>query len=246
MSFLENLERFKQKKDLVDELVFYESIISKKLTNNNFKSALEKVESALRLIEDNKQDYNIEKELSEFKKLHQIIVSELQNCQKIYYRRYNNLLKENLTESNLENFSKLLAMLKEEVDEYLNKYNLEDLCTNINRYFKFINKLYTIISSYKILNYHGASNKILEFAKELREENFPNIKLLIFSIYQNLLKSQFYGFSKKHEKISITELSNILLIKQESLTNFIDLIIKEPNSPIKKYNITSQEVIFNR
>ncbi|GAJ17414.1 unnamed protein product, partial [marine sediment metagenome] len=82
--------------------------------------------------------FDLKNELSEFNELQQKARVELDNRRKIYLRRYDNLLKENLTESNLENFTKLLAMLKSEVDEKLNKYNLQELCDNINLYFKFI------------------------------------------------------------------------------------------------------------
>ena len=39
---------------------------------------------------------------------------------------------------------KLLAMLKNEVDKNLDRYNLENISQNINRYFEFIKRLYMI------------------------------------------------------------------------------------------------------
>jgi len=246
MIFKDKLEQYKQRKDLITELDFYKSIISKRIENKNLKSALEKIGSAIILIKENQQFYNLDIELSEFEILKEEIISELEVCQKFYTRRYSNLLKEILTESNIENFLRLLAMLKGEVDENLENYNLEDLSARINRYFIFLKRLYTIISSYKILHYHGASNKILEFVKEIKSEDYPNIKALIFYIYQDLLNSQFSNFSKHYDKLSITELSEKLAINQDSLSNFIDIIMKDPNCPIKKYNNFTQEVIFNR
>ena len=246
MTFLHKPDRIKQKKDLMEELNFYKSMILKNLSNKHYKSASEKVNSAVILIKEYQDHYNLTKEISEFKDLNQKINLELKSCQNVYYRRYDNLLKETLKESNLENFSKLLAMLKDEVDENINHYSLENLATEINTYFKFINKLYMIINSYKILNYHGASAIILQFVKEIKNENFPNIKILIFQIYQKLLKNQFYGFSKQLEKITISELSRRLAINSDQLASFINLIIKEPRSPIKRYNTFTHEIIFNK
>jgi len=246
MSFKDKLEQYKQRKDLIDEIDFYKSIILKKIEYKNFKSVLEKIESAITLIKENQQFYNLDNELSEFENLKEEIISELEMCQKFYTRRYSNLLKETLTESNIENFLRLLAMLKGEVDENFDSYNLEDLSTRINKYFIFLKRLYTIISSYKVLHYHGASNKILEFVKEIKSEDYPNVKALIFYIYQDLLNNQFSNFSKQYDKLSITELSEKLAINQDSLSNFLGIIMKDPNCPIKKYNTYTQEVIFSR
>lgn len=246
MSFKDKLDQYKQRKDLIDELDFYKSIISKRIEHKNFRSALEKIESAIILIKENQQIYNLDIELSEFENLKEEIISELEMCQKFYTRRYSNLLKETLTESNLENFLRLLAMLKGEVDENLDNFNLKDLSARIKKYFTFLKRLYTIISSYKVLNYHGASNKILEFVKEIKSEDYPNIKALIFYIYQDLLNNQFSNFSKQYDKLSITELSDKLAINQDSLSHFLDIIMKDPNCPIKNYNTYTQEVIFSR
>jgi hypothetical protein len=49
----------------------------------------------------------------------------------IYERRFNNLLKEKLNEANFESFSKLLAILKSEVDRNLDRCNLEEISENI-------------------------------------------------------------------------------------------------------------------
>ncbi|MFX1414215.1 MAG: hypothetical protein ACFFA2_10300 [Promethearchaeota archaeon] len=244
MSFKDKLKEFKHKNDLTEELQEYKSMISKKTEHSEFKYALNKVESAITLIKENQQIINLDAELSEFYNLRENIIIEIEKHQKFYQRRYQNLLKETLTEYNLENFLKLLAMLKDEVDENINNYNLYELSDKIDRCFVFLKRLYTIISSYKILNYRGASSKILEFVRLIKNENYPNIKALIFLIYQNLLNQQIYTFAKKYPKISITELSERLAINQESLTDVLDIIMKNPDCPIKKYNTYTQEVIF--
>ena len=103
-----NLESFKNKKDLIDELYYYKSIILKKIKNGDYNSALEKVRSALVLIEEHKDSFNIEKELLDFYNINKKVRDDLVNHRMIYERRFNNLLKEKLSENNLENFSKLL------------------------------------------------------------------------------------------------------------------------------------------
>ena len=182
MGIKNNLQSFKSKKELIEELNYYKSLIIKKVKNGDYYSALEKVRSALVLLEEYRDNFNIKKELIEFYELSKKVVSELSNHRRIYERRFKNLLRERLNEANLENFSKLLAMLKNEVDDNLTKYNLHDLRDNIITYFTLIKKIYTIISSYKVLNYNDASVKILKFVKEFKVENYPNLKDLISSI----------------------------------------------------------------
>ena len=97
----------------------------------------------------------------------------------LYQRRFNNLLKERLSESNLENFSKLLAMLKNDIDHNLDKYNLMDISASISNYFRFIKKIYEILSCYKVLNYHNAADKIFDFVRDIKSEDLPNLKVLI-------------------------------------------------------------------
>ena len=118
MNFNSNLESFKNKRDLVDELDYYKSIILKKVKNGDYKSALEKVRSALILLEEHQRYFNIEKELHDFYKLNKNIKDELMNHRMIYERRFNNLLREKLSEANLEHFSKLLAMFKNDSIEF--------------------------------------------------------------------------------------------------------------------------------
>ncbi len=246
MSLNDKFDGYKRKKELIEELNVYKSIILKKLDIDDFKSALVKIGSALTLIVEHQNYFDLKNELGEFNELQQKARVELDNCRKIYLRRYDNLLKENLTESNLENFTKLLAMLKSEVDENLNRYNLQELRDNINLYFKFIKKLYTIISSYKILNYNDASEKILNCVKDLNHENFPNLKSLILNIYQTLLLIQFEQMSEKFEKLTINEISEKLSIVPERIEDIIKFIQNQPNNPIKKYVMYNKEVFFKR
>ncbi|MFW9877859.1 MAG: hypothetical protein ACFFG0_32655, partial [Candidatus Thorarchaeota archaeon] len=133
-----------------------------------------------------------------------------------------------------------------EVDQNLDKYNLEDISENITRYFRFIKKLYEILSCYKVLNYHDASNKIFEFVKAIKSENFPNLKLLISLVYQNLLNYKLLEFSKEYNKISISTLSTKMAISQDRLVDLVNLIMKQPKSPIKNYISDTQEVYFKK
>jgi len=235
-----------KKKELIEELEFYKSIIVKKMDSDDFNSALIKIESTLTLIEEYQSDFDLEKETKEFTQLQQKLRVEFDEHRKIFLRRYDNLTKENLTEANLENFTKLLAMLKNEVDDNLNQYNLHDLRDDINTYFAYIKKLYTIISSYKVLNYNDASGKMLTFMKESRNVNFPNLKELVTTIYQNLLFIQFESMAKNYEKLSINEISEKLSISPDKIEDIINLLLNNPKSPIKKYTQYNRQVIFNK
>jgi hypothetical protein len=240
----DKIEKYKNKKVLLNELDLYKSMILKKFEEKSYRSALEKVKSAIVLIQEYQEEFNLEIELKEFNDINQCINDELKEYKKVFRRRYENLLKEELTESNLENFIKLLAMLKEEVDMNLDKYNLYQLRDNINDYFKFIKKLYVILSTYEVLNFHDASNKILTFGTEIKQHNFPNLKDLILIIYQKLLIHQLIELSKNYNKLTLNRLSEILVIKPEHLLDFLKLIIKQPNSPIKSYNPRTQVILL--
>ena len=246
MSSNHNIDRYKQKKEIIEELDFYKTIILKKMDIDDFNSALIKIESALTLLNEYQADFDLKKETKEFAQLQQKLRVEFDEHRNLYIRRYNNLLKETLTEANLENFIKLLAMLKNEVDDNLNQYNLHDLRDYINTYFTYIKKLYTIISSYRVLNYTDASGKMLSFMKEARFVNFPNLKELVTNIYQNLIIIQFESMSKNYEKLSIKEISEKLSISPDKIEEIIKLLINKPKSPLKKYSEYNQEVIFNK
>jgi len=246
MTLNNNFIVYKQKKELLKELSVYQSFVIKKIDIEDFRSALSKIDSALTLINEFQSFFDLKTELEEFSKIRQEVLSEFDNRRNIYIRRYNNLLKETLTESNLENFLKLLAMLKKEVDDNLNKYNLRDLQDNIITYFTLIKKMYTIISSYKVLNYNNASVRILKFVKEFKVENYPNLKALLSNIYQNLLLLQFEIMSENYDRLSLHEISEKLAIAPDRLEDIISLFIDKQKSPIKKYVKYNNEVIFNQ
>jgi len=241
-----NFARYKQKKELIKELNVYQSFVLNKIGIEDFKSALTKVDSALTLIDEFQSYFDLKPELEEFSEIRQKVLSEFNNHRNIYLRRYNNLLKEPLTETNLEDFLKLLAMLKNEVDNNLNKYNLYDLQNNIITYFTFIKKLYIIISSYKVLNYNDASGKILKFVKDYKVDNYPNLKDLLSTIYKNLLFIQFKLMSENYDKLSLREISEMLSIAPERVEDIINLIMNKQKSPIKKYKKYNNELIFNK
>ncbi|MBY8987856.1 MAG: hypothetical protein KGD61_05330 [Candidatus Lokiarchaeota archaeon] len=246
MTFNNNFVKYKQKKGLLEELSVYQSFVLKKIDIKDFKSALSKIDSALTLIEEFQSYFDLKPELKKFSEIRQKVQSEFDNRRNIYIRRYNNLLKEPLTETNLEDFLKLLAMLKNEVDNNLNKYDLYDLQGNIITYFTFIKKLYTIISSYKVLNYNDASGKILKFVKDYKVNNYPNLKDLVSIIYQNLLFLQFKLMSENYDKLSLRDISEMLAIAPEKVEDIINLIIDKQKSPIKKYTKYNNELTFNR
>ncbi len=237
---------YKQKKELLKELNVYQSFVLKKIDIEDFKSALLKIDSALTLIDEFQSEFDLKSELEEFSKIRQEVLSEFENRRKIYLRRYNNLLKETLTETNLEDFLKLLAMLKSEVDDNLNKYNLHELHDNIITYFTLIKKIYTIISSYKVLNYSDASVRILKFVKEFKVKNYPNLKALLSNIYQNLLLLQFEIMSENYDRLSLGDISEKLAIAPDRLEDIIHLFLSKQNSPINRYIKFKNVVIFNR
>ena len=236
---------YKQKKELLKELNIYQSFVLKKIDIEDFKSALLKIDSALTLIDEFQSEFDLKTEFEEFSKIRQEVLNEFENRRKIYIRRYNNLLKETLTETNLEDFLKLLAMLKSEVDDNLNKYNLHELQDNIITYFTLIKKIYTIISSYKVLNYSDASVRILKFVKEFKVKNYPNLKALLSNIYQNLLFLQFEIMSENYDRLSLGEISEKLAISPDRLEDIINLFLNKQNSPIKRYIKFKNVVIFN-
>jgi len=241
-----NYAIYKQKKELIKELNVYQSFVLKKINIKDFKSALSKIDSALTLIDEFQSYFDLKPKLKEFSEIRQKVLNEFDNHRNIYLRRYNNLLKEPLTETNLEAFLKLLAMLKNEVDDNLNKYNLYDLRDNIITYFTFIKKLYTIISSYKVLNYNDASGKILKFVKDSKVDSYPNLKVLISIIYKNLLFIQFKLMSENYDKLSLREISEMLSLAPERVEDIINLFINKQKSPIKKYTKYNNELIFNK
>jgi len=122
--------------------------------------------------------------------------------------------------------------------------NLEYIHSMITKYFKHIKKLYEILSCYKTLNYYDVSEKIFNFVKEVKSENFPNLILLISSIYQDLLSYRLYLFSTEYDKLSISTLSKKMAINQDKLVDFILYIQTLPKSPVKDFNSITNEIIF--
>jgi hypothetical protein len=236
--------RYRNKKDLLDELKIHKELAIKKINQLDLDTALKKVKSAIILIEEAQDYLDLDDELEEFHQLNQKIIDERYSHREWYLRKYNNLLKENLTEENLESFLKLLAMLKDEVDGVVNKFNLEDVQFHINSYFKYLRKVYGIISSYKILEFSKASDQILGFAKEIRPENFNNLKALTLSLYRNLITNKLQEISKFQNHCHLNELCDKLAISNEDLFKILNLLEENPQNPIERYNRKTQEILF--
>lgn len=236
----------KVKKNLLDDLKYYNKFIKKKIELDDLFSALNKTKSAITLIEEYQNDFDLNNELAEFIKLSQQINLELRERRRFYLRRYNNLLKEKLNESNLVNFMKLLAMLKNEVDNNLNHYDLKDIHDKINKYFVYIKRIYEILSCCDILNYYDVTGKIFSFVNDLRSENYPNLKYLVSSIFKNLITKRLLEFGKEYKIIPISTLSRRIAIKQEYLIKVIDSMKKQSKTPIIEYNPSAQVVVFKK
>jgi len=235
---------YKDKKNLVQELDIYKEMILKKVEELDLTSAIKKVNSALTLIHENQEYFNLDQELSTFLQLQQKVTQERKIHLDKIMRRYNNLLKEELNESNLENFSKLLAMLKEEVDGCNSKFGLGEIQNKINEYFHFIKKIYILINSSKILEFQKASNAILKFAQEIKSVDYQNLKGLTLTLYRNLITEQLTNLSKSHHSITINELSQELSVMPEDVIRVINLIQNSTNSPIERFDYKSELVVF--
>ncbi|MBY9003837.1 MAG: hypothetical protein KGD73_07685 [Candidatus Lokiarchaeota archaeon] len=236
--------RYNNKKDLLDELYLHKELTLKKINQLDFDSAIKKVKSAIILIEEAQEYFNLDDELDSFLQLNQRINEERSSHREWYLRKYNNLLREDLTEENIDSFLKLLAMLKDEVDGVVNKFSLEDVQYHINSYFEYLKKMYGIISSYKILEFSKASNQILRFAKEIRPETFNNLKALTLSLYRNLVTNKLREISKIQNRCQMDELCEKLTISYDDLIKVLELIEENPQNPIKNINLRSQEIVF--
>ena len=236
--------RYNNKKDLLDELYLHKELTLKKINQLDFDSAIKKVKSAIILIEEAQEYFNLDDELDSFLQLNQRINEERISHREWYLRKYNNLLREDLTEENIDSFLKLLAMLKDEVDGVVNKFSLEDVQYHINSYFEYLKKMYGIISSYKILEFSKASNQILRFAKEIRPETFNNLKALTLSLYRNLVTNKLREISKIQNRCQMDELCEKLTISYDDLIKVLELIEENPQNPIKNINLRSQEIVF--
>jgi len=236
--------RYNNKKDLLDELNLHKELTLKKINQLDLDSALKKVNSAIILIEEAQEYFDLDDELDAFLQLNQKIINERLAHREWYLRKYNNLIKEDLTEENLDSFFKLLAMLKDEVDGVVNKFSLEDVQYHINSYFKYLKKMYGIISSYKILEFNKSSNQILNFAKEIRPEKFNNLKALTLSLYRSLVTNKLRDISKMQNSCQMNELCEMLAISNDDIIKVLELLEDNPQNPIKKFNKRTQEIVF--
>ena len=246
MSLQERFENFKTKKQLIEELDLYKSLIIKKRDKQDYCSALEKLNSALILINEKYEEFDLDRERNELESLRFEIKSEIMHNRRKYLRRYHGLINEHLTKDNLEGFCRLLTMLKVQVDNNLERLSLQDMHEEITMYFKYIKKLYAILSSYRILNYHKASNQILKLASELKHVNYPNLKKFTYSLYSELLYSKLNEISVRYERIKLNELSQILAIDPHNLSEIIAKLIRKDESPIKYYIPKTEEIVFNK
>ena len=73
MSSNHKIDRYKQKKEIIEELDFYKSIILKKTDIDDFNSALIKIGSALTFLEEYQSEFDLKKETKEFTLLQQKI-----------------------------------------------------------------------------------------------------------------------------------------------------------------------------
>ena len=246
MSLQERFGKFKTKKQLISELELHKDLIIKKCKLQDYCSALEKLKSALILINENQEEFDLHQEQSEIENLRFEIKSEIMHSRRKFLRRYHGLLNEHLTKDNLEGFCKLLTMLKVQIDKNLEQLNLHEIHDEINTYFKYIKKLYTILSSYRVLNFNNASRQILRLASELKHMHYPNLRKFTYSLYHELLYSKLNEVSKRHERIKLAELSEILAIDPNNLSDLIAKLIKKDKSPIQYYIPKTKEIVFNR
>ena len=235
---------YKNKKDLLQELDLYQEMILRKIDEVDLISAMKKVKSAITLIQENQNYFNLDQELSIFMKLHQKVIKDKLYHRDRIIRKYENLLNEDLNEDNLNNFCKLLAMLKEQVDEGSTKFGLDEIQNRINEYFQCIKKMYILISSYKILEFQKASSEILKFAQEIKSGEFKNLKGLTLSLYRNLIANQLQTLSKSRDYITINELSQELNIKPKDLVKIINLIYEDVDTPIRRFDSMTELIIF--
>jgi len=244
--FKEKIELFKTKRELRKELKFYKEFIFKKLESEDLNSSLNKARSALTLIKEHQDLFNLEDVLEEFDEINLKITSELKRHRDTYVNQLYDLLKEKIDENNLEKLMKLLAVLKSKVDKNLASFNLEDIQSNIISYFKFIKRLFIIMSSYEVVNYFEVSENIFLFIQDLEFEDFPNLNDYINSLFQKLISRRLFELAHQFEKITLSELSDKLALSQDDLEEFIFTILEEPDSPIKVFNSTRNEIILKK
>jgi hypothetical protein len=246
MSLQERIKKFRTKKELIKELSLYKTLIVKKHNQQEYFSALEKLKSAIILINEYQEDFDLDQECHELEQIRYDIKSEIMHKRRKFLRRYHGLLNERLSKENLEGFCRLLAMFKIQIDDNLERLNLQGMQKEITAYFKYIKKLYIILSSYKILNFHSASNQILRFAGELKHVNYPNITKFTYSLYNEMLYSKLNELSQRQSRIKLAELSQILAIEPDKLSELITKLMKKEECPINTYISKTQEFVFKK
>ncbi|TXT59044.1 MAG: hypothetical protein BAJALOKI2v1_260013 [Promethearchaeota archaeon] len=238
-------ENLKSKKEIQKELEVYESFVKKKLISKDFNSAMEKICSALTLIQEYSDQYKLEGELKTFRNIRSELEEKLVEYRSKYKLKFENLIKEELDQDNLESLVKLLAILKEDIEEHINKYKLHELNDKINHYFSCIKNLYAILSSLQASNYEYISKTLKGLKTEVFKNNFDNLLPLILRIQRKMLLGKLRNLAKEFDTLSIAELSKKLNIKEEETIEHISEIMKDPNSPIRLLNYTNKEVLFN-
>jgi hypothetical protein len=240
-----DIENPKSKKELQNELDIYEEFIEKKIENEDLNSAREKTSSALTLIEEYSEYFDLKQELKKFKGISSKLEQLLKKYRDKYKFKFQNLLKENVDENNLESLTKLLAILKEDIEENLNKYTLYDINDEINHCFECIKRLYAIISSFETSTYEYISENLMKLKKEVKNHQFDNLLPIILTIHQKIINRKLNELANKYQKLSITELSEKLKLSEEETTDFISKIMKKEKTPIRLLNYTNKEVLFN-
>jgi hypothetical protein len=83
MSLQEHFEKFKNKKHLISELNLYKTLILKKRDQKDYSSALEKLKSALILINENQEKFDLVQERHELESLRFEIKSEIMDNRRL-------------------------------------------------------------------------------------------------------------------------------------------------------------------
>ena len=70
--------------------------------------------------------------------------------------------------------------------------------------------------------------------------------MLISLTYQNLISNRLFKYSKEFDKLTLSNLSKKMAMNQEQLCDFINILKKQPKSPVQDYRPQTQEIIFKR
>ena len=242
--FKDSLHELKNKRDIKKKLEFHKQFILGKLEEKNLNSALDKTRSALTLIKEYKDSYNLDNKFKEFKRLNKSITEKINKYRSTYFNRFKKYTKQRLTEENLERFMKLLASLKDRIDNIADSYNLYEIQEEINRYFEFLKMTYTILTTYKVLTYELISEKIFQLLEQLDYASFSNLQEFIEKIFQKVIIRKLEEIAHKKDNIALSELSDILALKHEELLDILQEIMDSHETPIKVLNKTNDLIIF--